>query len=116
MYPVTPTLSVEAVQDKLVLVWVVPEAVKFVGVEGAVVSDVPAVIVKFVFDTSKKIWLVPLIMILFCVPGVFGIVTACVPSFGVAANNVDQVVPPLVEIKISTFAKIKSNICRVEKK
>lgn len=53
-YPVTPTLSVAAVQDKLVVVVVVPEAVRLVGAEGAVVSDVPAVMVKLVFDTSKK--------------------------------------------------------------
>ena len=44
-------------------------------------------------------------MILLVVPAVFGIVTACVPSFGVAANNVDHVVPPSVEIKISTLAQ-----------
>jgi hypothetical protein len=40
------------------------------------------------------------------VPAVFGIVTACVPSFGVAANKVDQVDPPLVEIKMSTLAQL----------
>lgn len=30
---------------------------------------------------------------------------ACEPSFGVAVNNVDHVVPPLVEIRMSTFAQ-----------
>jgi hypothetical protein len=44
-------------------------------------------------------------MILFVVPGVFGIETASVPSLGVAANKVAQVVPPFVEINISTLAQ-----------
>ena len=44
-------------------------------------------------------------MILQVVLGVFGIVTACVPSFGVAANKVDQVAPPSVESKMSTLAQ-----------
>jgi hypothetical protein len=34
-YPVTPTLSVDAVQDKLVVESVVPEAIKLVGTVGA---------------------------------------------------------------------------------
>ena len=45
--------SVAPDQDKLVVVVVVPEAVK-VGAVGAVVSGT-AVIEKFVLDTSKKI-------------------------------------------------------------
>jgi hypothetical protein len=40
--PVTETLSVAAVQDKFVDVEVVPDAVKLAGVDGAVVSAVPA--------------------------------------------------------------------------
>ena len=38
-YPVTPTLSVDAVHDRLVEVAVVPDAVRYAGVVGAVVSD-----------------------------------------------------------------------------
>jgi hypothetical protein len=41
-YPVTETLSVAAVQDKFVDVEVVPDAVKLAGVDGVVVSAVPA--------------------------------------------------------------------------
>ena len=36
----------------------------------------------------------------------FGIVTASVPSFAVAATIVDHVVPPFVDNKISTFAQL----------
>jgi hypothetical protein len=53
-YPVTATLSVAPDQVKFVVVWVVPAAVK-VGAVGATVSVDPAVIVKLVFETSKKI-------------------------------------------------------------
>ena len=53
-YPITATLSVAPDQDKIVLVCVVPEAAN-VGAVGATVSVVPDVMVKFVFDTSKKI-------------------------------------------------------------
>ena len=49
--------------------------------------------------------MVPFTIILFVVPGVFGIVTACVPSFGVAATKVDHVVPASVDKRISTFAQ-----------
>ena len=98
-------MSVEAVQDKFVVVCVVPEAVKFVGADGATVSVDPAVIVKLVLETSKKMWFVPLTINLAVVEGVLGIVIACVRSFGVAAKTVDQVFPPSVEIKISTLAQ-----------
>ena len=40
-YPVTPTLSEDAFQDRVVVVWVVLEAVKFVGLVGAWVSPPP---------------------------------------------------------------------------
>jgi hypothetical protein len=50
--------------------------------------------------------LVPFTIILLVVPGVFGIVIACVPSFGVAANIVDQLFPPSVDNKISTLAQL----------
>jgi hypothetical protein len=44
-------------------------------------------------------------MILLSVPAVLGIVTACVPSFGVAASKVTgKVAPPSVDKRISTLA------------
>ena len=44
-------------------------------------------------------------MILFCVPAVLGIVTACVPSLGVAASKViGKVAPPSADNRMSTFA------------
>ena len=38
-------------------------------------------------------------------PGVLGIITASVPSLGVAAKRVVQVAPALLDIRISTFAQ-----------
>lgn len=66
----------EAVHDKFVAVWVVPEAARLVGTVGAVVSPEPAVMVKLVLEISKKIWFDPLTIILFCVPGLLGRVMA----------------------------------------
>ena len=80
-------LSVAPVQDKLVEVVVVPEALKVAAV-GAVVSGAELVMVKLALETSKKMWLVPFTMIRLVVPAKFGIVTACVPSLGVAAAKV----------------------------
>ena len=49
--------------------------------------------------------MVPFTIILHCVDGVLGIVTACEPSFGVEAKIVVQVEPPFVDNKISTLAQ-----------
>ena len=105
LYPVTPTLSVAAVQAKLVLEVVVPEA-ESMEVVGVVVSEPDPVMVKFTLLTSKKIWLVPFTMILLVVPGLFGITTLAVPVFGFAESKViGNVCPPSVDNKISTFAQ-----------
>jgi hypothetical protein len=99
-------LSDEAVQDKFVVVCVVPEAAKLVGAEGAVVSTGPPVTVMLALFTSKKMWLVPFTMILPVVVAVLGIVTFCEPSLGVAATRVVQLAPLFVDHKISTLAQL----------
>ena len=59
--------------------------------------------VKFELFTSKKIWLVPLTIILFAVPGIFGITTWAEPVFGVPESKVvAKVFPPSVDSKTST--------------
>ena len=50
MYPVTPTLSVEAVQDKLICEVGAAVAVRFVGAVGGVVSGVAGVVALAVFE------------------------------------------------------------------
>ena len=46
-------------------------------------------------------------MIRLVLPNIFGIVTACVPSFGVAAANIiGKVLPPSVDNSISTLAQL----------
>ena len=50
--------------------------------------------------------MVPFTIILLVFPTLLGIVTSCVPSFSVDANNVDHVVPPSIESKISTLAQL----------
>ena len=50
MYPVTPTLSVEAVQERLTCVAEAAVAVKFVGAVGGVVSGAVRVVALPVFE------------------------------------------------------------------
>ena len=50
LYPVTPTLSVEAVQDKLICEVEAAVAVRFVGAVGGVVSGVAGVVALAVFE------------------------------------------------------------------
>jgi hypothetical protein len=57
-------LSVEAVHDRSTEVCVMFDAVKFVGAEGACVSVVPPVMLKFVFEISKNKFPDPLTIIL----------------------------------------------------
>ena len=61
---------------------------------------------KLVLEISKKIFPTASIFILAVVVGVIGIVTTSVPSFGVLATNVLNVVPPFVEIDIFTLAQL----------
>src|SRR4051812_33989214 len=66
----------------------------------------PDPIVKLVFEISKKIFPTASIFILAVVVGVLGIVTTSVPSLGVLATNVLNVVPPSVERDIFTLAQL----------
>ena len=50
LYPVTPTLSVDAVHDKLICVVEAAVAVRFVGVLGGVVSAAASVVALAVFE------------------------------------------------------------------
>ena len=50
LYPVTPTLSVEAVQERLTCVAEAAVAVKFVGAVGGVVSGAAGVVALPVFE------------------------------------------------------------------
>jgi hypothetical protein len=50
LYPVTPTLSVEAVHDKLICVVEAAVAVRFVGAVGGVVSAAAGVVALAVFE------------------------------------------------------------------
>ena len=66
-----------------------------------------ALIVKFVFEMSKKILLAASTFILLVVPGVDGTVITCVPSLAVAAaNTVGKVFPPSVDNKIFTLLQL----------
>jgi hypothetical protein len=67
----------------------------------------PAVMVKLVFEISKKILPTASIFILAVVEGVFGITNVSVPSFGVlAAKTVGKVCPPSVDKEIFTLAQL----------
>ena len=79
------------------------EAAKPVGAA----HPVPAVMVKLVFEISKKILPTASILILAVVVGVLGIVNTSDPSFAVlAANTVGKVWPPSVDNDIFTFAQL----------
>ena len=70
-------------------------------------QDEPAVIVKFVFEISKNIFPTASTFILAVVVGVFGMVSASVPSFAVlAARTVGKVCPPSVDKDIFTLAQL----------
>ena len=71
-----------------------------------VVSVEPDPIVKLVFEISKKIFPMASTFILAVVVGVLGIVTTSLPSLGVLATNVLNVVPPSVERDIFTLAQL----------
>ncbi len=66
----------------------------------------PDVIVKLVLEISKKILPTASTFILAVVVGVLGMVTAWLPSLGVLASSVVNVVPPLVEMEIITLAQL----------
>ena len=94
-----------ATADQLIfaLVVVIPDEANPV----ALPQDDPAVIVKFVFEMSKKILPTASTFILAVVDGVFGITNASVPSLGVlATNTVGKVCPPSVERDIFTLAQL----------
>ena len=69
-------------------------------------QDEPEVIVKLVLEISKKIFPTASTFILAVVVGVLGIVTTSLPSFGVLATRVLNVVPPSVEREIFTLAQL----------
>ena len=74
---------------------------------GALQDELPEVMVKFVFEISKKIFPTASTFILAVVVGVLGIVNACEPSFGVLAiNTVGNVCPPSVLKDIFTLAQL----------
>lgn len=81
---------------------VIAEAVNPAGAA----QDEPDVIVKLVLEISKKIFPTASIFILAVVVGVLGIVTTSLPSLGVLATSVLNVVPPSVETDIFTFAQL----------
>ena len=66
----------------------------------------PDVMVKFVFEISKKIFPTASTLIRAVVLGVLGIVTTCDPSLGVLAINVVKVFPPSVDNDIFTLAQL----------
>ncbi|MDP1614816.1 MAG: hypothetical protein Q8L68_03380, partial [Methylococcales bacterium] len=68
------------------------------------------IIVKLTFETSKKIFPTASTFILACVVGKFGKVITCEPSLGVLAIiSVENVLPPLVDKSIRTFAQLTGN-------
>src|SRR5687768_7672490 len=77
------------------------DVVKPVGV----VHPAPLVMVKLVFEISKKIFPIDSIFILAEVVAVFGMITLSLPSFTVLASKVLNVLPPSVEIEIFTLAQ-----------
>ena len=66
----------------------------------------PDPMVKLALEISKKIFPTASTFILAVVVGVLGIVTTSVPSLGVLATNVLNVVPPSVEREIFTLAQL----------
>ena len=52
LYPVTPTASVEADQDKVKEVCVMADEIKPVGIVGAVVSETATVVTVNAFETA----------------------------------------------------------------
>lgn len=85
------------------LLVVTDEAVKPVAVPHAE----PVVIVKLLFEISKKIFPTASTFILAVVVGVFGITNVSVPSLGVLAiNTVGKVWPPSVDKEIFTLAQL----------
>ncbi len=74
---------------------------------GVGVGPPPPVTVKFVSAMSKKQLVEHWTFILAVVVAPAGMVTDCVPSFGVPARSVvGKVRPPSVDINISTFAEL----------
>ena len=66
----------------------------------------PGVMVKFALPISKKIFPTAATLILACVVGESGTTIFSVPSLGVLATNVVKEAPPLVEIRMLTFAQL----------
>src|SRR5215470_10060510 len=56
LYPVTPTLSVLAFHDRLVLVDVVPDAARFDGADGDCVSPPPPLVETENEFTARPVW------------------------------------------------------------
>ena len=82
---------------------VIADAVKPTGA----LQPALAVMVKFVFEISKKIFPTASIFILAVVVAVLGIVRISVPSLGVLADNiVGKVNPPSVDKDIFTLAQL----------
>ena len=81
---------------------------KVVGVDGTKLNSANgATTLKLVLEISKKILPTASILIRAVVLKPTGIVTACVPSFGVVASNtVGKVKPPSVEKEIFTLAQL----------
>ena len=70
-------------------------------------QEEPEVMLKFVFEISKKMFPTDSILILAVDDGVFGMVTTSVPSLGVlAASTVEKVCPPSVDKEIFTLAQL----------
>ena len=91
-----------AVQLIVAAVVVTPEEVNPEGVP----QEEPDVIVKFVLEISKKILPTASIFTLAVVLGVLGMVSTSLPSFGVLATTVLNVLPPSVEMEIFTLAQL----------
>ena len=81
---------------------VIAEAVNPAGEE----QEEPEVMVKLVLEISKKIFPTASTLILAVVVGVLGIVTTSLPSLGVLATKVLNVLPPSVEMDIFTLAQL----------
>ena len=69
-------------------------------------QDEPAVMVKLVFEISKKILPTASTFIRAVVVGVLGTVITSLPSLAVLAISVLNVFPPSVEIEIFTLAQL----------
>ena len=113
----TPAVAVNTIGVENPPVAVVAKLAATVAGDGqAAVAVAPAVkanpfagivIVKLVFEISKKILPIDSTLTLAVVEGVAGIVTASLPSLAVlATNTVGKVNPPSVESKILTLAQL----------